>query len=81
MPQGVQLITLGGPAESLEYQLSQGQSIRPESITVAVDGSGAASAFVVQVTMRAQSGEILSRTRTDDTISAGDSTEATFAPF
>ena len=77
----MELIALGGPAASLSYELSQGQSIRPESITVAVDGSGAATAFVVQVSLLAQSGEVLSRTRTDDTISAGDSTEATFAPF
>lgn len=77
----VNVIDLGGPAESLAYQLSQGESLRPQSLAMRVDGSGAAAAFVVQVTMQDQSGRVLSRTRTDDTLAAGDVAEATFAPF
>ncbi len=79
MPQ--QLISLGGPAEELSYQLSQGQTIRPETIAAFVDGSGAAAEFAIQVTLRAQSGEVISRTRTDDSFAVGDSGFATFAPF
>lgn len=81
MPGRPTLIGLGGPASELDYELSQGEAFRPETVTVFADGSGAASDFVVQLTLYAQSGEILSRTRTDDTVAAGGSGEATFAPF
>jgi len=74
-------IDLGGPAETLTYQLSQGERLTPQAIAMSVDGSGAASAFVVQCTMQDQSGRVLSRTRTDDSFAVGDTGEATFAPF
>jgi len=77
----VNAIDLGGPAASLTYQLSQGERLQPQSIALAVDGSAAAAAFVIQCTMRDQSGRILSRTRTDDSFAVGDTGEATFAPF
>lgn len=74
-------IDIGGPAASLAYQLSQGEAWTPQTVTADVDGSAAASDFVVQCSIFAQSGELLSRTRTDDTVTAGTSGVATFAPF
>lgn len=75
------LIDFGGPAEQLEYQLGAGESFRPETVTASVDGSGAAAEFVPQLSLYAQSGQLLARTRTDDSVAAGSSGVATFAPF
>lgn len=74
-------IGISGSGESISYELSAGEHLEPQTVTAAVDGSGAASDFVVQVTIRNAAGDILTRTRSDDVVTAGDSGEVTFAPF
>jgi hypothetical protein len=74
-------IGISGSGPTIEYELSAGEHLQPQTITAAVDGSGAAGDFVVQVTIRNQAGDILTRTRSDDVVAAGDSGEVTFAPF
>jgi hypothetical protein len=81
MADGPAAISLGGPAESLAYTLSGRESLRPQSVYAMVDGSGAASAFVARLSIFDASGELLARTRTDDTAAVGDVGDATFAPF
>lgn len=81
MADGPAAISLGGPAESLSYQLSGREELRPLSVAASVDGSGASADFVPRLSIFDASGELLSRTRSDDTMAVGDSGEVTFAPF
>lgn len=81
MTDGPAAISLGGPASELSYQLSGRESLRPLSLAASVDGAGASAAFVPRLSMFDASGELLARTRSDDTVAVGESGEVTFAPF
>lgn len=81
MAEHPRLLTLIPTGAGIGYTLDPGEAFRPETLTGYADGSGAGTDFVVQATMYAPTGEILSRTRTDDVVTAGDSGEFTLAPF
>lgn len=76
-----QLIRISDGPAPVSYQLGPSAGITPLAVCADVDGSGAAADFVVELTLLSPDGEVISATRTDDTVTAGDSTEATFAPF
>lgn len=63
------------------YTVPGNQTISPLSITATLDGSGASGAFLACVSIYSQTGALIARVPTSQSIAAGDSSEVTWAPF
>jgi len=71
----------GGGATPHTVALAAGQNIRIYSVAVSWDGSGAGGSFHPCLALYSQDGKLLSRTRPEQVLDAGDSGVVTYAPF
>lgn len=68
-------------AGSKGYTLPPNLAFRPTAVTALFDGSGSGSAFLAALSFYSSSGQLLARQFPESSIGAGESVEATFAPF
>lgn len=74
-------VPLTSPATPVTFELQGTGEIDIKSIVATWDGSGAGAAFYPVISIYTSDNRLMSRTRTTDTVAAGSSVVATFAPF
>lgn len=82
MPVPPQLIYADNPGSvPASYQLPPGLDLILQSVVARIDGTSAASTFVVCLSIYSQDGKLIGRFRPSQTFAVGDTGVVTFAPF
>jgi hypothetical protein len=81
MPPEKQIIPLGSAAAPASWTLPPAFSIVPEVVYAMYDGSGAAGAYIPTLEIISDSGHVIGKIPMDNSVAAGSSVEATWAPF
>lgn len=71
----------GGGSTPHTVQLAPSQNIRVYSVAAYFDGSGAGGSFHPCLAVYSQDGKLMSRTRPEQVLAAGDEAQLTYAPF